>query len=144
MPLAAIVHQQVCRLAYRSQEALGSPSEMLCCDHSFAGDRWRSGAALSYGHLAAAKDGLRDAGSIRCLVFLGCCRYCLQEHCHGYTGGPRAASPRRSPCHSSSTPTSTAGLQRLSRSQPHEVSVHCNRVSHHGSAPSESNCCLAL
>lgn len=33
---------------------------------------------------------------------------------------------------SSSTPTSTTGLQRLSRSQPHEVSVHCDRVSGHG------------
>lgn len=55
--------------------------------------------------------------------------YVLQEDCHRYTGGPRATSPRRGPMpESSSTPTSTTGLQRLSRSQPHEVSVRCDRV----------------
>lgn len=40
--------------------------------------------------------------------------------------------PAEAPCQSSSTPTSTTGLQRLSRSQPHEVSVRCDRVPGHG------------
>lgn len=72
----------------------------------------------------------------RCPVFLRCRSYALQEECHRYTGGPRATSPRRGPpCQSSSTPTSTTGLQRLSRSQPHEVSVRCDRVPGHGCPP---------
>lgn len=75
-------------------------------------------------------------GSIKCLVFLRCRSYGLQEDCHRYTGGPQATSPRRGPpCQSSSTPTSTTGLQRPSRSQPHEVSVRRDRVPGHGFPP---------